>query len=251
MPAATLNPADFGIGNGVDRPMGLPQMIVAGGLTFRRAGRLPAGTGRHALPLQRHADVCRRPPFDARWRRIPALPERQLRRGHRAVQLSQRAGVHRGNRQRVQHHAGRAAEPHHPGRRGVLRSGPDHDRPQPDTRSRPALRMARHADRTGRPVRRVRRGHARRWCASASTSTRSIGRTTRTSSRASGWRGRRRPTAAPWCAPRIGWAVDQPSTTVVRDTAGNPPFAIPLTASGSIALANAVEPRRSRSASRR
>ena len=38
----------------------------------------------------------------------------------------------------------------------------------------------------------------------------------------------------------IGWAVDQPSTTVVRDTAGNPPFAIPLTASGSIALANAV-----------
>jgi outer membrane receptor protein involved in Fe transport len=38
----------------------------------------------------------------------------------------------------------------------------------------------------------------------------------------------------------MGWAVDQPSTTVVRDTAGNPPFAIPLTASGSISLANAV-----------
>jgi hypothetical protein len=38
-----------------------------------------------------------------------------------------------------------------------------------------------------------------------------------------------------------GWAVDQPSTTVVRDTAGNPPFAIPLTASGSIPLANAAD----------
>ncbi|MFL6116463.1 MAG: hypothetical protein ACJ786_34660, partial [Catenulispora sp.] len=37
-----------------------------------------------------------------------------------------------------------------------------------------------------------------------------------------------------------GWAVDQPSTTVVRDTAGNPPFAVPLTASGSIQLANAA-----------
>ena len=37
-----------------------------------------------------------------------------------------------------------------------------------------------------------------------------------------------------------GWAVDQPSTTVVRDTAGNPPFATPLTATGSIPLANAV-----------
>jgi hypothetical protein len=37
-----------------------------------------------------------------------------------------------------------------------------------------------------------------------------------------------------------GWAVDQPSTTAVRDTAGNPPFAIPLTAAGSIALASAA-----------
>jgi hypothetical protein len=37
-----------------------------------------------------------------------------------------------------------------------------------------------------------------------------------------------------------GWAVDQPSTTVVRDTPGNPPFATPLTAAGSIPLANAA-----------
>ena len=36
-------------------------------------------------------------------------------------------------------------------------------------------------------------------------------------------------------------AVDQPSTTVVRDTAGNPPFASPLTAAGSIPLASAIE----------
>ena len=36
-------------------------------------------------------------------------------------------------------------------------------------------------------------------------------------------------------------AADQPSTTVVRDTAGNPPFAAPLTASGSIPLASAIE----------
>jgi hypothetical protein len=35
-------------------------------------------------------------------------------------------------------------------------------------------------------------------------------------------------------------AVDQPGTTAVRDTAGNPPFAAPLTAAGSIALATAI-----------
>jgi len=38
----------------------------------------------------------------------------------------------------------------------------------------------------------------------------------------------------------LGWAVDQPVTSMVRDTAGNPPFAIPLTASGSINLGNAI-----------
>ena len=37
-----------------------------------------------------------------------------------------------------------------------------------------------------------------------------------------------------------GFAVDQPSTTAVRDTAGNPPFATPLAASGSIPLSVAV-----------
>jgi hypothetical protein len=38
-----------------------------------------------------------------------------------------------------------------------------------------------------------------------------------------------------------GWSVDEPSTTAVRDTAANPPFAAPLTAAGSIALDRAIE----------
>jgi hypothetical protein len=37
-----------------------------------------------------------------------------------------------------------------------------------------------------------------------------------------------------------GRAVDQPSTQMVRDTAGNPPFGIPLAAAGSIRLIDAV-----------
>jgi hypothetical protein len=43
LPAASLNPADFGIGNGVDRPLGLPQMVVAGSLTFGGPATLPQG----------------------------------------------------------------------------------------------------------------------------------------------------------------------------------------------------------------
>src|SRR6185295_12971008 len=38
-----------------------------------------------------------------------------------------------------------------------------------------------------------------------------------------------------------GRAADEPGTTAVRDTAGNPPFAAPLTASGSIPLVNAID----------
>jgi hypothetical protein len=42
-PAARLNPVDYGIGNGVTRPIGLPQMIVAGDLSFGGPGTLPQG----------------------------------------------------------------------------------------------------------------------------------------------------------------------------------------------------------------
>ena len=42
-PAAQLNPAEFGIGNGVTRPIGLPQMIVAGGLNFGGPSNFPSG----------------------------------------------------------------------------------------------------------------------------------------------------------------------------------------------------------------
>jgi hypothetical protein len=42
-PAASLNPVHFGIGNGVDRAIGLPQMIVAGALNFGGPANLPQG----------------------------------------------------------------------------------------------------------------------------------------------------------------------------------------------------------------
>jgi TonB dependent receptor-like, beta-barrel len=41
--AATANPVDFGIGDGVTQPIGLPQMIVAGDLNFGGPGPYPQG----------------------------------------------------------------------------------------------------------------------------------------------------------------------------------------------------------------
>ena len=43
LPAAELNPVDFGIANGIDRPIGLPQIIVAGALNFGGPAILPQG----------------------------------------------------------------------------------------------------------------------------------------------------------------------------------------------------------------
>jgi len=42
-PAAPLNPADYNIADGVTRPIGLPQMVVAGDLNFGGPGALPQG----------------------------------------------------------------------------------------------------------------------------------------------------------------------------------------------------------------
>jgi hypothetical protein len=42
-PASPLNPAAFGVANGVDESIGLPQMIVAGALNFGGPGTLPQG----------------------------------------------------------------------------------------------------------------------------------------------------------------------------------------------------------------
>ncbi|HEU5257269.1 MAG TPA: TonB-dependent receptor [Vicinamibacterales bacterium] len=43
LPAAVLNPVDFGIVNGVDYPVGLPQIIVAGALNFGGPAAAPQG----------------------------------------------------------------------------------------------------------------------------------------------------------------------------------------------------------------
>jgi hypothetical protein len=42
-PATVLNPVDVGIANGVNRPLGLPQMTVAGALSFGGPSTLPGG----------------------------------------------------------------------------------------------------------------------------------------------------------------------------------------------------------------
>src|SRR5262249_33285563 len=44
-PRAQLNPVDYGILNGINQPIGLPQMSVASGLNFGGPSTLPFGRG--------------------------------------------------------------------------------------------------------------------------------------------------------------------------------------------------------------
>ena len=107
-------------------------------------------------------------------------------------------------------------------------------------RARPALRVARHAHRAGRSVRRLRRGervarprrHRRRRDLSAEHRNVEPRVGVAWSLSPTATRCCARPTAGPWT---------NRCTTAVRDTAGNPPFAAPLTAAGSIPLVTAID----------
>jgi hypothetical protein len=58
-PAAQLNPLELGIQNGVDRAIGLPQMIVAGGLNFGGPSNYPQGREDHLYVVTDTATALR------------------------------------------------------------------------------------------------------------------------------------------------------------------------------------------------
>ena len=124
-PATVLNPADFGIANGVNRPLGLPQMVVAGALSFGGPATLPQGrkdtlyvfndtltyvAGRHTAKA------------GGEFRRFL---NNNFAEGTGQFNFPSMAAFLSGTGQRVQHHARRTAQPHHPGRPVVLRPGCD------------------------------------------------------------------------------------------------------------------------------
>ena len=156
-PRAALNPASLGIGNGVDRPIGMPQIQRGRRAQLRRSRH----NTRRAVPTPRISSPirCSSPAAGTlikTRRRVPAFPQRELRGRHGRLQLSQRRRVPCRNRECVQHHAGRAPEPHQSASAVGLRARQCEHPSEPHRRARPALRMARHAHRAGQPVRGLR-----------------------------------------------------------------------------------------------
>jgi hypothetical protein len=238
-PITKLNPIEFGIGNGVDHPIGLPQMVVAGGLNFGGPATLPQGRndtlyiftdtmsyvgGRHSMR------------FGGEYRRFlsdnfnegtglfnfPSVAAFMagtanafnITLGERRSHITQDAVSFFAQDQffissRLTLDFGLRYEWH------VTPTERDNQFVVFDDDTASLLRVGVDVDNIYRENNtnvEPRLGVA--W--SPSVDGRTIVRGA------------------------YGWAVDQPSTSMVRDTAGNPPFAIPLTATGSIRLADAV-----------
>ena len=238
LPAAQLNPAEFGINNGVARAIGLPQMVVAGDLNFGGPGILPQGRfdtswvfadvltisrGRHGITLggeYRHfindqylegTGTFNFPTLDAFLAGTAnafniTLGERRTVIDQRALSMfvQDRFAV----RDDLTVEVGLRYEWHvtpteREGKFVIF---------NPATAS---LRQTGGADVYQQNNRNIEPRLAASW---------DVGGTGRSVLRAAYAR-----------------TVDQPSTTAVRDTPGNPPFAVPLTAGGAISLGSAIE----------
>ena len=237
-PATPLNPEDVGIDNGVTRPVGLPQMLVAGGLNFGGPAIYPQGrndrlyvfndtityvSGRHSLRAGGEFRRFRNDNFaegtgQFNFPSVPAfmagtanafsitLGERRSRITQDALALFvQDQFALRGN---LTLDLGLRYEWH------MTPTERDDQFVVFNADSASLLRVGVDVDKIYRENNRnfePRVGMV--WAP----------RDGRTVFRAA-----------------YGWAVDQPGTTAVRDTAGNPPFATPVTASGSIPLSTAM-----------
>jgi outer membrane receptor protein involved in Fe transport len=238
-PATQLNPAELGIANGVDQPLGLPQIVVAGGLTFGGPAIYPQGrndalyllndtlssvSGRHSIRLGGEVRRFRNDNFaqgtgQFNFPNIGAfmtgtanafaitLGEQQSDITQDALAFFAQDRIRVGNTLTLD--AGVRYEWH------VTPTERDDQFVVFDQATASLLRVGVDTPRIYRQNNanvEPRLGLA--WDP--------------------GGRGRTVVRAA------YGLAVDEPSTTAVRDTAGNPPFAVPLTASGAVDLADAV-----------
>jgi hypothetical protein len=238
-PVARLNPAEFGIANGIDRPIGLPQMIVAGGLNFGGPAILPQGrvdtlyvinntmtymTARQALRL------------GGEYRRFL---NNNIAEGTGMFNFPSVAAFMAGSANAFNVTLGER-------RSRIVQDAvaffvQDRIDVRPNLSLDVGLRYEWHVTPTERDDQFVV------FDANAASLVRvgvDVGEIYQQNN--TNLEPRLGMTWAPFANGRTvvraayGVAVDQPSITVVRDTTANPPFAIPLTASGSIRLADAL-----------
>jgi outer membrane receptor protein involved in Fe transport len=238
-PAAALNPVDFGIGDGVNRPIGLPQIIVAGSLNLGGPATLPQGR-KDTLYLfndtfTRVADrhTMR---FGGEYRRFL---NNNFAEGTGQFNFPSVAAFLAGNANAFNITLG--SRQSHIRQDAVSFFAQNNISVRANLTLDVGLRYEWHVTPTERDNQFVV------FDASTATLARvgvDVGEIYHQNNR--NFEPRLGVAWTPWADGRTvvraayGSAVDQPSTTAVRDTPGNPPFATPLTATGSVPLSTAV-----------
>jgi hypothetical protein len=238
VPTAALNPLDFGIRNGVERPIGLPQLVVAGGLNFGGPANYPQGRtdvsyiladtlhiakGRHSIKL------------GGEYRHF--LNE-NFAQGSGLFNFPSVASFLSGTANAFSITLGERRNHIHQRAAGLFFQ--DSITVGPGLTLELGLRYEWHVTPTERDNQFV-------VFDAGSASLLRVGFDIDEIYRQNNRNFEPR-TGVVWDATRDGrtvvraayaWAADEPGTTAVRDTASNPPFAIPLSASGLIALGSA------------
>jgi Carboxypeptidase regulatory-like domain/TonB dependent receptor-like, beta-barrel len=239
LPSASLNPADFGIGNGVDRPIGLPQMIVAGSLNFGGPATLPQGRNDTLFLVNdtvTHVADRHSVRFGGEFRRFL---NNNFAEGTGQFNFPSMEAFMSGTANAFSITLGRRWS--HITQDAVSLFAQDNIRIRSNLALDVGLRYEWHVTPTERDNQFVVFDAPSASLVRVGVNVDSIYRQNNQNFEPRlgvAWT----PSADGRTVIRAayGSAVDQPSTTAVRDTPGNPPFATPLTATGSIPVRTAV-----------
>jgi Carboxypeptidase regulatory-like domain/TonB dependent receptor-like, beta-barrel len=239
LPSASLNPVDFAIGNGVDHPIGLPQMVVAGSLNFGGPAILPQGRKDTLYVVNdtlTHVVSRHSMRFGGEYRRFL---NNNFAEGTGQFNFPSMAAFLAGTANAFSITLGRRWS--RITQDAVSFFTQDNIRIHPNLTLDLGVRYEWHVTPTERDNQFVVFDAPTASLVRVGVDVERIYQQNnrnvepRLGVAWTPWRDGRTVIRAAY-----GSAVDQPSTTVVRDTPGNPPFAMPLTATGSIPLRNAI-----------
>jgi Carboxypeptidase regulatory-like domain/TonB dependent receptor len=236
---AELNPTDFGIRNGIDRPIGLPQLLVAGGLNFGGPANLPLGRNDASYVFTNTLSHVRGRHTVKAGGEYRHFINENFNEGVGSLNFPSLEAFLAGNANAFSITLGERRN--HINQRAAALFFQDGFAVRPHLTLELGLRYEWHVTPTERDDQFVVFDAGRVWLSRVGVDVNEIYRQNN--------RNVEPRVGVAWDASRdgrtvvraaYGRAVDEPSTTAVRDTAANPPFATPLAGAGSISLASAL-----------
>jgi hypothetical protein len=239
LPYGRLNPASFGIQNGVVRPIGLPQILVAGGLSFGGPPNVPTGRDDASYVLVDTLSYVRGKHSVKAGGEYRHFVNENFNEGTGSFNFPSVAAFLAGTANAFNITLGERRN--HIDQRAVGLFAQDSVAVRPDLTLEFGMRYEWHVTPTERDNQFVVFDAERAWLTQVGVHVDEVYRQNNLNFEPR--------LGVAWDASRDGrtvvraayaWAVDEPSTTAVRDTTGNPPFATPVAAAGSIPIASAL-----------